>query len=72
MKPREFISGDLVLQKVIGSMKDWNAGKLTMNWEGTYRVTTTARMGAYYLEDMEEQPLPRHGICVISRSFTLR
>ena len=39
-------------------MKDWSAGKLAPNWEGPYRMTATAGMWAYYLEDMEERSLP--------------
>ena len=59
MKKREFDTGDLVLQKVVGSARNVNARKLAPNWEGPYRVTTIARAGACYLEDMEERPLPR-------------
>ena len=39
-------------------MRDQNAGMFAPNWEGPYRVTATAKTGAYYLEDMEERPLP--------------
>lgn len=47
------------MQRIVGSMKDQNARKLAPNWEGPYRVTTVAEMGAYYLEDVEERLLPR-------------
>lgn len=47
------------MQRIVGSMKDQNARKLAPNWEGPYRVTTVAKMGAYYLEDVEERLLPR-------------
>ena len=47
------------MQRIVGSMKDQNARKLDPNWEGPYRVTTVAEMGAYYLEDVEERLLPR-------------
>ena len=50
---------DLVLQKAIESMKVQNVGKLASNWEGLYRVTATVGARAYYLEDLEEKPLPR-------------
>lgn len=53
------MSGDLILQKTVGSIKYQNAGKLAPNWEEPYRVTATAEAGAYYLEDLEERPLPR-------------
>jgi len=52
------MAGDLILGKAVGSMKEQNVGKLAPNWEGPYRVTATAGAGAYYLEDMEERPLP--------------
>ena len=62
--------GDLVLWKVVGSMKDQNAGKLAPNWEGPYQVTTTVRVGAYYLEDMEERPLPRPwNVCNLKKYY---
>ena len=51
--------GDLFLRKAVGSLKDLNAWKLASNWEGPYRVTAITRMRAYYLEDMEERPLPQ-------------
>ena len=47
-----------MLQKVIGSMKDLSVGKLASNWEGPNRVTAIVGTWAYYLEDMEERPLP--------------
>lgn len=47
------------MQRIVGSMKDQNARKLAPNWEGPYRVTTVAKMGAYYLEDVEERLLLR-------------
>ena len=40
-------------------MKDLNAEKLAPNYEGPYRITTLAGAKAYYLEDMEEIPLPQ-------------
>lgn len=59
VKPREFVAGDLVLQKAVGSMKDLSAGKLAPNWEGPNQVTAIVGTGAYYLEDMKERPLPQ-------------
>ena len=40
-------------------MRDTNVGKLAPTWEGPYRVTFIAGVGAYYLEDLDERPLPR-------------
>ena len=59
VKTREFGAGDLVLWKAVGNMRDTNAGKLAPTWEGPYRITTIARAGAYYLEDLDERPLPQ-------------
>ena len=47
--------------ETVGNMRDTNAGKLASTWEGPYRVTAIAGAGAgpYYLEDLDERPLPR-------------
>ena len=58
-KARELDAGDLVLRKAVGNMRDTSAGKLTLTWEGPYRVIAIAGTGAYYLEDLDERPLPR-------------
>ena len=39
-------------------MKDTIAEKLAPNCQGPYRVTSIAGAGAYYLEDLDERPLP--------------
>ena len=59
VKTREFSAGDLVLQRVVGNMRDTNVGKLAPTWEGPYRVIAIAGAGAYYLECMDKKPLPR-------------
>ena len=59
---REFNAVDLVLRKVVGNMRDVAAGKLAQTWKGPYRVIAIASAGAYYLEDLDERPLPRHGM----------
>ncbi|XP_023877204.1 uncharacterized protein LOC111989644 [Quercus suber] len=59
VRAREFIAGDLVLRRAVGSMRDTSAGKLVQTWKGPYRVTAVAGTGAYYLEDLDERPLPR-------------
>ena len=56
---KEFGTRDLMLWKAIGNMGDTNAGKLAPTWEGPYRVTAIAGARAYYLEDLDERPLPR-------------
>ena len=57
VKRREFSVGDLVLWKVVGNMRDVNASKLALTWEGPYRITAIAGTGAYYLEDLDKRPL---------------
>ena len=59
VKVRDFVAGDLVLCKAMGSARDIYTGKLALNWERPYRVTAIAGAGAYYLEDMEKRPRPR-------------
>ena len=55
MKLRSLALGDLVLRKVIGNTKNLTWGKLGPNWEGPYRITSVARIGTYYLEDLDER-----------------
>ena len=50
--------GDLVLRKVVESMKNPAWGKLEHNWEGPYRVTSITEVGAYRLEDLDEILVP--------------
>ena len=38
---------------------DVNVEKLALTWERSYRVTAITGAGAYYLEDLDERPLPR-------------
>ena len=59
VRVREFGAGDLVLRKAVGNMRDSNARKLALTWEGPYRVTSIAGARAYYLEDLDERPFPR-------------
>ena len=55
VKLRPLALGDLVLRKVLGSTKNPAWGKLGPNWEGPYRITSVAGIGAYYLEDLDEK-----------------
>ena len=59
VKTREFSAGDLVLRKAVGRMRNTNAEKLAPSREGPYRVIVIVGAGAYYLEDLDEMPLPR-------------
>ena len=59
MKLRPLAPGDLVLRKALGTIKNLAWGKLGPNWEGLYRITSVAGIGAYYLEDLEKNVVPR-------------
>ena len=51
VKLRPLAVRDLVLRKVLGTTKNPAWGKLGPNWEGLYRITSVAGVGAYYLEE---------------------
>ena len=55
VKLRPLAPGDLVLRKVVGNTKNPAWEKLGPNWEGPYRITSVAGVGAYYLEDLDER-----------------
>ena len=55
VKLRPLAVGDLVLRKVLGTTKNPAWGKLGPNWKGPYRITSVARISAYYLEDLDEK-----------------
>ena len=59
VKLRPLVIGELVLRKVLGTTKNPAQGKLGPNQEGPYRITLVARIDAYYLEDLEENVVPR-------------
>ena len=54
VKLRPLAPGDLVLRKMVGTAKNPTWRKLGPNWEGPYRITYIAGIGAYYLEDLDE------------------
>ena len=58
VKLRPLALEDLVLRKVLGTAKNPAWGKLRPNWEGPYRITSVARIGSYYLEDVDENVVP--------------
>ena len=58
VKLRPLTPRDLVLGKVLGGAKNPAWGKLGQSWEGPYRITSVARIGAYYLEDLDEKVVP--------------
>ena len=54
VKVKPLALGDLVLRKVVETAKNPSQGKLGLNWEGSYHITSMARIGAYLLEDLDE------------------
>jgi len=48
--------GDLVLKQVVASTR---IGKLMPNWEGPYKIKEKLSHGAYKLEEMSGDPIPR-------------
>ncbi|XP_075665499.1 uncharacterized protein LOC142635182 [Castanea sativa] len=59
IKSRPLALGDLVLREVVGIAKNPAWGTLGPNWEGSNRITFIASIGAYYLEDLDENVVPR-------------
>ena len=55
VKLRPLAPRDLVSRKVLGTTKNPTWGKLEPNWEGPYRITSVAGIGAYHLEDLDEK-----------------
>ena len=59
LKLRPLAPGDLVLRKVMGTARNLTWGKLGPNWEELYCITSVAKIGAYFLEDLDENVVPR-------------
>ena len=59
VKLRPLTPSDLMLRKFVGTAKNPAWGKLWPNWEGPYRITSKAGIGAYFLEDLDEHLVPR-------------
>ena len=57
VKLRPLAPRDLVLGKVLGTTRNPVWGKLGPNWEGLYRITSVAGIGAYYLEDLDKKTI---------------
>ena len=57
IKHISFLPSDLVLRKVTLSTKELNVGKLSLTWEGSYKVIKISRPRTYWLEDMNGKAL---------------
>ena len=53
VKPRSYMSGDLVLKKLLPARKNPAHGKLGPNWEGPYIISRVIRPGNYELQTEE-------------------
>ena len=71
VKLRPLNPGDLVLRKVVGTSKNPIWGKLWPNWEGLYRITSIASVGAYFLEDLDEKVVLRPWNVITCESTTI-
>ncbi|KAK3000809.1 hypothetical protein RJ639_022457 [Escallonia herrerae] len=59
IRPLAFRIGDLVLRRVEASTPRDAIGKLSLNWEGPYRVTKYGGPGSYHLEHLDWKSIPR-------------
>ena len=53
VKPRSYMSGDLVLKKLLPARKNLAHGKLSLNWEDPYIISQVVRPGNYELQTEE-------------------
>ncbi|KAK3041885.1 hypothetical protein RJ639_002167 [Escallonia herrerae] len=59
VRMRIFKVGDLVLRKLGVSNPKATVGKLSPNWEGPYKISKVLRPGAYSLETLSGEAIPR-------------
>ena len=69
MRLRPLTLGDLVLRKVVGTAKNPVWEKLGLNWERSYRIISIAGIGIYFLEDLDENVIPRSWNVNILRKY---
>ena len=59
VRVRPLVPGDLLLRRVVGTARNPSWGKLGLNWEEPYRITSIAGIETYFLEDLDENVVPR-------------
>nr|KYP51927.1 Retrovirus-related Pol polyprotein from transposon 17.6 [Cajanus cajan] len=59
VKPRAFREGDLVWRATGEARKEPRHGKLAPNWDGPFRIRHNLNNGAYKLEYLSGEPIPR-------------
>ena len=57
VRPRSFLSGDLVLRRVFQNTQEPDVGAFGLNWEGPYKMVRVVRSGVYELKDLGGRPL---------------
>ncbi|KAJ9546252.1 hypothetical protein OSB04_025959 [Centaurea solstitialis] len=58
VKAKVFQVGDYVLRHVFQNTQELNAGKLSIKWEGPYRISKVIGNGAYKLTTLEGKEIP--------------
>ena len=58
VKLRPLVLWGLGIKKNFRYCKEPSMGKIWANWEGSYRITLMARIGAFYLEDLDKNVVP--------------
>ena len=59
VRAKVFQVGDYVLRRVFQNTQELNAGKLSVKWEGPYRISQVIGNGAYKLKTMDDIDIPR-------------
>ena len=59
VKPKSFLAGDLVCRKLVVARPVEARGALAPNWEEPVRVSEAIGNGAYRLETLDGEPIPR-------------
>ena len=59
LRLKSLVPRDLVLRKILDTTKNPAWRNLGPNWERPYCITSVAGIGAYYLEDLDENIIPR-------------
>ncbi|KAI3758461.1 hypothetical protein L6452_06024 [Arctium lappa] len=54
-----FQEGDYVLRRVFQNTQEPNAGKLSTKWEGPYQISSIVGKGAYRIQTLDGQNIPR-------------
>ncbi|KAI3771509.1 hypothetical protein L6452_02674 [Arctium lappa] len=59
VKTKVFHEGDHILLRVFQNTQEPNAGKISIKWEGPYRISKVVGKAAYRLQTLDDQEIPR-------------